>query len=229
MPDELIVEETETTETEGEEIQTETTTTVVERQLTDDDELEIARKVAQKNPEALSHYFQPAPKPDVETRAVEPTDHFADITDDLGYVDPKKLAAAQKAQAAETQTAILRGVQNMMTPLMQGFAAQQATSGMPEEVRPYAQAIADELGVSLYQAAQDPKVMKIVRNAAYGEAWHAGKLKVPAVEEAEPVGGASRTTFTDAQRMALADYVRIKGGPVTSKEAEDLRKSGVLG
>lgn len=228
MPDtdELIVEEP--LEEGAEAIEPEQTTTVVERELTQEDRLAIARQIAESNPEALAPYLPKQAEPEVRVKP-EPVDHFSDITDDLGYVDPKKLAMAQKAQAAEMQSKILEGVQSMMTPLMQGFAAQQASAGLPEEVRPFAESIANELGVSLYQAAQDPNVMKIVRNAAFGAAFQAGKLKMPEVESAEPVGGASRSTFTEVQRMNLADYVRIKGGPVTSKEAEDLRKSGALG
>ena len=201
-------------------------------EMTDAEKLELARRYVQENPDEFSHYFTPAPAPEkpVKKETASPTDHFSDITDEYGAVDPGKLSRAQKAASDELTQNLMNGMTNLLAPVMQGFATQQAIQGLPEEAVPYAQKLAQKLGVPLYEAAGNPETMDVIRNAAIGEAYKAGKLKVEMPEGGEPVGGASRAgVLTATQRENLAHYVRVRGEALPAKEVEALRASGALG
>lgn len=199
--------------------------------LTDEQRLEIARDVAQKNPDALSHYFTPPPHPHdaPKPKSDEPKNVLEAITNSYGDIDPDKLLKFMEDRDSKTAQTVLQGVTGLLAPVMQSFATQNAVKGLPEEAVPYAEEIATKLGVPLYQAAQDRETMDFVRSAAIGKAYQAGKLKVELPESGEPVGGGSNGTFNTTEAQRLAEYAKITGSTPTRKEAEELRKAGLLG
>lgn len=198
--------------------------------LTEAEKLEIAREYVQNKPEEFSHYYTtPTPKLEQPTLPIAPTpDPVAQITDEFGNVDGAKLAAFLADRDKKNSETLMQSMTGLLAPVMQGFATQTAIQGLPEAAVPFAQQIAADLGVPLYQAANDPKTMDFVRSAAIGKAYQAGKLTVTMPEGAEPVGGGSRTSFTDSQMEGLRAYSKIIGRQPTAKEAEELRKDGLI-
>jgi hypothetical protein len=229
MPeDETTEEATETIEmTETTVETTETTETTIPQApapLTEDERMAIAREYVAKNPDEFSHYFTPAPS----VGGKEPEDPVAAIKDEWGNVDPGKLAAYIEAKQKENANQILQGVGQMLNPVMESFATNQALSTLPEAARPYAQEIALKLKSPLYTLVADETSREIVSNAALGMALKAGKIELP--EPSEPIGGGNRAgVLNDAQRANLESYAKIAGRMPSQKEVEELRASGRLG
>jgi len=130
------------------------------------------------------------------------------IVDDTVKDMPKKLADQVSAQ-----------VMTAIKPMLDTLANNQLQSSIRPEAKPFVDEILKEHGVTPFQASQDPKVMRLVNEAAEARALKAGKLAPAILFPSEPPTGtpAAAQIGEDVQQM-LAMSENFLGRPLREEE-----------
>lgn len=152
----------------------------------------------------------PAPAAMPKTDDFDPFDqnHIARVVQDQTKDLPEKLAAqvTDKVMAA-------------LNPLLNSFAEFQIGGSVRPEAKPFVNEILKEFGFTPFQLAQDPKVAKLVNEAATARAINARAIPQSILFPADPPngGGNAPSLGEDAQQM-LGMSERFLGRPLTEEE-----------
>lgn len=127
---------------------------------------------------------------------------------DYDPYDPNSVAKIVQEQTKDldskvSETVVSR-VMAQLTPILSQFAQTQITTGVREEAKPFVAEILKEFSFTPLQLAQDPKVARLVNEAATARAIAAQKIPQSILFPADPPGGTGTggpTIGDDAQQM----------------------------
>lgn len=169
--------------------------------------------------------------PPQQAQVVEPPPSSAleyDFTDPeaVSKIVEEKTKGLTPAIAAE----VTKSIMAQLSPLLSGIAQTQVTQGLRPEAAPYQAEILKELGFTPLQVAQDPKVARLVNEAAESRAIKAGKIGPSILFPNEPPYGNVPAPQSSQDAVELRARVEdYQGRKLTDEEfAPYLKDAGLM-